>query len=178
MSRTEIVKILKNGGIGVMPTDTIYGLVGSAFLKRAVERIYKVRKRDKKKPFIILISSVEDLKRFHITSSIKHLTIFKKIWPGPVSVIMPLPIGRQAVRKFRYLHRGTKTLAFRVPNNKKLRVFLKRTGPLIAPSANISGKPPAKTITEARKYFGERVDFYVNGGKITGSPSMILEIKR
>ena len=53
----NIVTILKQGGIGVLPTDTIYGLVGSALSQRAVKRIYKVRKRNPKKPFIILISS-------------------------------------------------------------------------------------------------------------------------
>ena len=185
----DIIKTLRNGGIGVIPTDTIYGLVGSALNKRAVERIYRVRKRDPKKPFIILISSLSELKKFGVKLESRHEKILKNLWftapvprkiqgskaegSGPVSVIMPCN-----PKKFRYLHRGTNTLAFRVPKDKKLRVFLKRTGPLVAPSANISGRPPAKTIKEAKKYFGDRVDFYVDGGLIKGSPSVILELKR
>jgi len=62
----KIIKILKEGGIGVLPTDTIYGLVGSALNKETVEMIYKIRKREKTKPFIILISSPKDLKIFEI----------------------------------------------------------------------------------------------------------------
>ena len=57
----QIIKILKSGGIGVMPTDTLYGLVGSAFSKKAINRIYKIKNRDKKKKMIVLISSIKDL---------------------------------------------------------------------------------------------------------------------
>ena len=62
----RIIKILKEGGIGVLPTDTIYGLVGLALNKKTVDRIYRVRKREKTKPFIILISNVKDLELFNI----------------------------------------------------------------------------------------------------------------
>lgn len=61
-----MIEILKRGGIGVLLTDTIYGVLGSALNKKVVERIYEVRKREKKKPFIILISKVSDLKIFGI----------------------------------------------------------------------------------------------------------------
>ncbi len=175
----EIVKIIKKGGIGVMPTDTLYGLVGSAFSKKAVLRIYKVRKREKDKPFIILISSIADLRKFNIKLSARHLTFLKKIWPGPVSVILHLGNKKQKTRnKLFYLHRGANTLAFRLPKNKQLQNILRKTGPLVAPSANISGKLPATTITEARKYFGNNVDFYLDGGRISREPSLLLEIKR
>ena len=66
MVTQKIIKILKNSGIGVLPTDTIYGLVGRALDKKTVERIYKVRKRNPKKPLIILISSLSDLKLFGV----------------------------------------------------------------------------------------------------------------
>lgn len=62
----NIIKILKSSGVGVMPTDTIYGLVGRAEDKKAVERIYKIKRRNKKKPFIILISNIQDLKKFGV----------------------------------------------------------------------------------------------------------------
>ena len=61
-----IKKILLNHGVGVLPTDTLYGLVGSALSKKAVARIYKLRRRNPQKPFIILISSLADLKLFNI----------------------------------------------------------------------------------------------------------------
>jgi L-threonylcarbamoyladenylate synthase len=169
----EIIGILKKGGIGVMPTDTIYGLVGSAFSKKAVERIYEVKKRSKKKPFIILISSLKDLKRFEVEFSKEISSLLKKLWPGKVSIIFPLK-----KKKFFYLHRGKNSLAFRIPKDSLLQKILKKTGPLVAPSANLENFPPATIIREAKKYFGEKVDFYFDKGKIKGKPSIILEIKR
>ncbi len=170
MSKPE--KILLNAGVGVMPTDTIYGLVGSALSKKAVQRIYKIRKRNPKKPMIILTGSLRDLKLFDIKLDVREQKILSKIWPGKISVILPC-----SVKKFSYLHRGTKTLAFRLPATKKLRDFLKKTGPLIAPSANPEGLTPAFTIKEAKRYFGDRVDFYIDAGKMKSLPSTLIAIK-
>ena len=193
---SQEIKIIKDSGIGVMPTDTIYGLVGSAFSRRAVERIYRLRKRDRKKPFIVLISALGDLKKFGVKISKSHLKILKALWftpsrvegPGPTSVILPISGKRQATRfegearrssdKFKYIHRGTNSIAFRLPKDKWLRVFLQKTGPLVAPSANLAGEPPAKNIAEAKKYFREKVDFYLDGGKLKGPSSVLLEFRR
>ena len=69
-------------------------------------------------------------------------------------------------------------MAFRVPKNLWLRRLLSKTGPLVAPSANLEKKRPAGTIKEAKEYFKDKVDFYFDKGKIKGKPSIILEIKR
>ncbi len=163
-------------GIGILPTDTLYGVVGSAFSKKAVERIYKVRRRNPKKPCIILISSISDLQKFGISDAFIHTNglMLKKVWPGKVSIIFPLP--KEVQKKFEYLHRATKALAFRLPKKKSLITLLKKTGPLVAPSANPEGKKPAETIAEAKKYFGNKVDFYISGGKKTGKPSKLVSL--
>jgi L-threonylcarbamoyladenylate synthase len=170
--RSEIIKILKNGGIGVLPTDTIYGLVGSAISRKAVFRIYRLRKRNPQKPFIILIGSLDDLNLFKIKIDKYSYKILRKIWPNAVSVVLPC-----ARKKFFYLHRGGKTLAFRFPKNKALTDILKQTGPLIAPSANPEGFRPAETIEQAKEYFGRGVDFYLDKGIIKGPASTLIEIK-
>ncbi len=167
----KLVKIIKNGGIGILPTDTIYGLVSSALSEKAVERIYKIRKRKSSKPFIILISGLNDLKSFGIKLSVKQKSFLDKIWPGKVSVILNCES-----EKFEYLHRGTKTLAFRLPDKKDLIELLKEIGPLIAPSANFEGEPPALTIKEAENYFGGKIDFYEDAGKLESLPSTLVKI--
>jgi len=169
--KADVPKILSQGGVGIIPTDTIYGIVGSALRKRTVERIYKLRKRNPKKPVIVLIGSIDDLKLFDMRISPKDKNVLKKLWPGKVSVILPCPN-----KKFSYLHRGMKTIAFRLPKKKSLIALLKKTGPLVAPSANWEGKLPAKTITEAKKYFGDRADFYVNAGRKVSKPSTLVAI--
>ena len=156
-----------------MPTDTIYGLVGLVFSQKAVERIYRVKKRKKDKPFIILISSLAELGLFGIEASKELSDFLKKAWPGKASIIFPLKS-----KKFFYLHRGKNFLAFRLPRSDFLKKIISQTGPLVAPSANPEGEKPAQTIKEAKSYFGEKIDFYFDRGKIKSKPSIILEIKR
>ncbi|MFH1192712.1 MAG: L-threonylcarbamoyladenylate synthase [Candidatus Jorgensenbacteria bacterium] len=168
----KLIAVIKKGGVGVLPTDTIYGLVGSALSQKTVERIYRIRRRNPKKPVIVLIAALADLRRFGVKPAPRVKVFLKKIWPGPYSVVLSCPH-----KKFAYLHRGTETLAFRLPEPKWLRELLRATGPLVAPSANPEGKPPAKNIAEAKKYFGEKADFYMHG--VThGAPSTLLEVKR
>lgn len=170
--KSKIIEILNNGGIGVLPTDTIYGLVGSALKPDTVERIYNVRKRNKNKPMIILIGSIDDLKLFDICVDKSARKILSELWPGKVSVILPAFSD-----KFAYLHRNSETLAFRLPNNKKLRDIIAGVGPLVAPSANPEGFSPATTIKDVIKYFGDKIDFYIDGGKVESHPSKLIEIQ-
>ncbi len=167
----KTVNALKSGKIGVIPTDTIYGIVGSALNQQAVEQIYTLRKRTPSKPMIILISSLEDLGKFDVTIDEQTTKLLHEIWPNPVSVILACPESR-----FEYLHRETNTLAFRLPKNKFLLKLLKETGPLVAPSANFEGEPPALTVPEAQAYFGDNVEMYVNAGNLESEPSTIIDI--
>ena len=154
-----------------MPTDTIYGMVASALDKKAVMKVYELRKRSPEKPFIILISSYGGLDLFGVRLSAKQKSVLEKIWPGKASVILDCDL-----EKFKYLHRGTKTLAFRFPDKNDLIGLLKETGPLIAPSANFEGEPPALTIKEAENYFGDKIDFYEDAGKLESLPSTLVKI--
>jgi len=169
ISDKKLISLIKNGGVGILPTDTLYGLVGLTSNKKTVARIYRLKKRTPLKPCIILISSISDLKNFSVKINPKDKKLLTKIWPGKVSIVLPC-----SSKKFFYLHRGTKSLAFRLPKKKILIQILKKTGPLLAPSANWEGFLPAKNITEAKKYFGDKIDFYVNGGKLKSKPSTIV----
>ena len=165
------MRVLKNGEIAVIPTDTIYGIVGSALNPQVVERIYKLRQRSKDKPMIILISSLNDLNQFNIKLTKKQKEFLKKHWPNPLSVVLQC-----SDNQWKYLHRGTESLAFRMPKDEKLLELLKQIGPLVAPSANFEGNPSAETVEEAKKYFGNNVDFYIDGGRFISRPSTIVEL--
>jgi len=191
--------LLKEGAIGVIPTDTIYGICASAFNKKSVEKVYKLRKRNPNKPCIILISSLEDLKKFNIRLTLWQKKILEKLWPGKISVVLSPRINadttlinsdnknnksnryqRSSVLDQRssveYLHRGTNSLAFRLPKNKLVLNILKISGPLIAPSANWEGYEPAKNIKEAKKYFGNKV-FYLDRGDLISKPSSLIDLR-
>jgi L-threonylcarbamoyladenylate synthase len=163
--------IIKQGGIGIIPTDTLYGIVANALNKKAVLKVQEIKGRDDDKPFIILINSIKHLELFKIKVTKDQKEILEKLWPGKVSIILPCNN-----KKFTYLHRGKNTLAFRIPKNEALRSFLNKSGPLIAPSANPQGLIPAKNTTEAKKYFGDQVDVYISGNKKEGKPSTVISI--
>jgi len=157
-SYQKVGLLLKEGALGVIPTDTIYGICGSALKKEVVEKIYRLRKRNFKKPMIILISSINDLQYFRIRLNPFQKRILKQLWPGSVSVILKCPL-----EKFSYLHRGIKTLALRMPHDQELLKILRISGPLVAPSANFEGEKPAATIKEAKRYFQAKVFIMIKG---------------
>lgn len=167
----RLIYFLKAGKIGVMPTDTVYGIVGSALNPKTVEEIYQLRKRSSDKPMIILISDIFDLTGFDINISKNQEIFLKHVWPNPVSVILPCQ-----KEKFKYLHRGTNSLAFRIPGNEILIKIMKKVGPLVAPSANYESDLPAETIMDAKRYFGEDISFYLDEGEIKSKPSTIIEL--
>ncbi|MFA5029322.1 MAG: L-threonylcarbamoyladenylate synthase [Patescibacteria group bacterium] len=172
LTRKRVIEIIKSGGIGIMPTDTIYGLVGLALDKKAVERIYQVRQRKPDRPLIILIGSLSDLKLFGVDIDSKTKEVLATYWPGAVSVVLPCKY-----KKFEYLHRGAKTLAFRWPKGFALEETLLKTGPLVAPSANLEGREPAKNINEAKNYFLDSVDFYYGHKDLVSLPSTLIKIE-
>lgn len=162
---------IKKGKLAVLCTDTIFGIIGLALNEQAVRRIYRVKKRNPKKPFIILVSSMKDLEVFGVHLSHSEKAALRTFWPGPVSILFPI----RKIQSLRYLHRGTKSLIFRLPRDQRIRNLLRKTGPLVAPSANPEGLPPAQNIAEAKTYFGTSIDLYLEGGKPRKKPSKILQ---
>src|SRR5579863_2917821 len=104
---SSIIPTLKAGGIGILPTDTMYGIVGSALSAKTVRQIYRLRKRNLKKPMIILIADIRDIMRFGVMLDSNTTHIVRKLWPGKVSVVMS--VDKRVRRTLRYLHRGTMT---------------------------------------------------------------------
>jgi L-threonylcarbamoyladenylate synthase len=162
---------LQHGEVGVIPTDTLYGLVGSALSPRAVERIYALRKRDLDKPLITLVSDRAEMAKFGAKVDDRTMRMLDRVWPGPVSVIVPVETDAS-----KYIHRGTRSIAFRMPKKPALLELLKSVGPLVAPSANLAGEWPAKSIDEACAYFGDSV-FYLDEGEIQGAASALVDIR-
>jgi L-threonylcarbamoyladenylate synthase len=166
----NIVKTLVGGGIAVIPTDTIYGIVALAKDQGAIEKIYQIKGRDSNKPFIILISNATQLADFGVTLDKEQSCATQKYWPGPYTLVF------KTSKKLKYLSRGSRTLAFRIPKNNFMQNLIADIGPIVAPSANRQGMPPAKTILEAKGYFGTKVDAYQDGGELTNPPSTIIDL--
>ncbi len=162
----KTAKLLREGKIGVLPTDTIYGIHALAWNKEAVERVYSIKKRESNKPFLILISSTKDLDLFEVTLEPFQKKVLDKVWPGPISVVLAC-----GGKKTAHLRRGKNTLAFRLPQTFFLRKLLEKSGPLVSTSANLSGQEAVASAKEAQKIFGSQVDFFVDGGELPQEPS-------
>jgi len=163
----KVVQVLREGGIVCAPTDTIYGLLADAGNRRAVERLYEFR-RPSGRPFIVLIPKVEDALNFDIRM--------------PKLGFALLGAGLTVIFQKRttiptYLTRWRKSIALRVPIQGTFitKLMKKFGGPLVAPSANPEGLPPARDVKEAMDYFGDKVDLYVRGARLEGKPSTIVK---
>ena len=168
----EVVAMLRRGAVGVLPTDTLYGVVASTAFPDAIERLYQVRHRSSLKGCITLLADKDQASNLIVWDSFDR-KLAGKYWPGPVSIVLPVAEYTPA-----YLHPVDGTLAFRVPDKEELRTLLWHTGPLFAPSANPANMKPASTVEEAQKYFGDKVDFYVDAGDLSGNrPSTLIRQK-
>jgi L-threonylcarbamoyladenylate synthase len=165
----QIAKYLgQPGSVGIMPTDTIYGLVARALDREAVTKLYKLKGRQDK-PGTFIAMSIDQLVELGLKR--RYLTAVQEFWPGALSVVVP------SGHELEYLHLGTNSLAVRLPDNDDLIDLLKITGPLLTSSANLPGQPPAKNIAEAKKYFPNQVDFFIDGGDIgEQQPSTIVRV--
>jgi L-threonylcarbamoyladenylate synthase len=161
------VQLIRDGKVGVIPTDTIHGISAKADDPALIEQIYRIKGRPHSKPFVILINDVRHLNQFGIKLSGAHLKALESVWPGPVSAILPCP-GKE----FEYLHRGRKSLAFRLPKLDWLRGLIAQTGPIIATSANLSGETTHSSIEKIKQQL-PGLDFYLEG-EVSGTPSKLV----
>lgn len=167
---SDVYKLVSEpGAIGVLPTDTVYGVVARAADEKAAERLYALKKRDAK-PGTLIAADIGQLEKLGLKH--RYLKAVEQYWPGAVSVVLPVADPALA-----YLHRGKMSLAVRIPADKALHGLLERAGPLLTSSANQPGEPPANTLEEAKDYFGDQVDFYIDGGDLSSrEPSTIIRI--
>lgn len=165
----HLISLLARGDVCIIPTDTVYGIVGKLSSPAAVAKIYLLKERDSTKPVgTILAASIAQVASLTTPTALRAATSY---WPGPTSVIVP------ADDTYEYAHKGAMSLAVRIPNDATLRSLLVQTGPLASSSANLQGQPPATTVDEAKAYFGSAMPLYIDGGDLSDrSPSRIVQI--
>ncbi|HSX16327.1 MAG TPA: L-threonylcarbamoyladenylate synthase [Candidatus Saccharimonadales bacterium] len=159
----KLVELLRNGAVGVLPSDTVYGLVCRAADEQAVQRLYALKSRDHK-PGTLIAANVDQLVELGIKA--RYLKAVEQFWPGAVSVETPHSIE--------YLNMSTGRQGIRIPDDKPLLELMEQVGALQTTSANQPGEPVANNIAEAQAYFGDSVDFYVDGGDLSNRPPSTL----
>ncbi|MBI2545401.1 MAG: threonylcarbamoyl-AMP synthase [Candidatus Aenigmarchaeota archaeon] len=164
--------ILKNDGLVVYPTDTLYGLGANALSKEAIKKVYKVKGRDFKNPLSISFYSIDHAKKYvHFNSTAMKLA--KKFLPGPLTIVLPM--------KFNFpsqLTHGSGKVGIRIPDNKIILDLIKIAGfPITSTSANISGAIECSTAEQAANQIGKKVGLILDGGRCKiKKPSTVVEI--
>jgi len=169
----RISRVLKTNGLVVYPTETFYGLGANCYSEKAVDRIYRLKKRDRKKPLSVIVSGMEMVEE--ITSERPELfdKLAQESWPGPLTLVL------KAAKEFpEYITGPSKTLGVRWPDQKWLNALVKKTGfPITATSANLSGEKEISTPERAVEVFKGKVELIVDGGKTKGGlPSTVLSL--
>lgn len=166
---TEIARILREGKVALLPTDTIYGLHCLATDAEAVERIAEIKGREEAKPFVVIAATLEQIEQLGVDADPHVLQSLGTIWPAPLTAVLPLrePIPAS---------RGASTLAVRIPALDWLRELAFRTGALVSTSANRSGEPPVVTPSALARDVQNRIDAIIDAGPRDGEPSAILDL--
>jgi L-threonylcarbamoyladenylate synthase len=169
----DAAAVLARDGLVVFPTESVYGVGADATSARAVDALVAVRGREAGKPILVLASDLDMVTAVAAALSPVARRLAARFWPGHVTLVLPARAGLPAA-----LTAGTTTIGVRIPAHATARELAARLGrPVTAPSANPPGAPPARTIDEARAYFGDRVGAYVDGGRCDGAASTVVAIE-
>ena len=167
----KVVEILKKGGIAVYPTDTFYGIGCDIMNKKAIEKIYQLKQRNKNIPFSFICSGLKNISHYAKVSNYAYKTM-KRLLPGPYTFILE---GSKLVPKIMLTKR--KTAGIRVPDNPIcLALVNELENPLLTTSAT---KPDGSIFHDAsliHDYFGKRVDAVIDGSILPGQPSSVISL--
>jgi|SRR3989344_2163668 len=172
----KIIKILKSGGVVICPTDTVYGFLADAANKKAVDKIYKIKRRPKLKPLPVFVKNLTTAKEIAFIDKNQE-KILKKHWPGKYTFIL-----KRKTQKSKIYGVSEETIGLRLPKDKFLNDLLKRVHqPLVQTSVNISGEESLKKIKDIIEQFKKdsRINLIIDGGDLLESrPSKIVDLSR
>ena len=177
------VNALKQKGVIIYPTDTVYG-IGVLPDRDAIEKLYKIKKRDKSKKLIALIADISVINE--IMDSINELNsdveILKKIasiyWPGDLTVVIKAKKEITKIIEINDDESNDSTIGVRIPNNPVALEIIRQSGGIVlTTSANFAGENPAKEYEDLNKDLADQVDYVVHGSNgSSGIPSTIIKI--
>jgi len=167
----RVKEVLDQGGIIAYPTDTTYGIGCSIFNKRGIERIYQLKKREKKKPFSFICADLSEVARYAKVSNYAY-KVMRRLLPGPFtfvmdagSVVPDLLLTRQ------------KTVGIRIPDNRICLAIVKALGhPIVTTSANRSGEEPIGDPHLIELEMGTDLDLIVDGGILPADVSSVVSL--
>ena len=160
----EIAMRLLTGEVGILPTETVYGLMCSRDKPDAIARIFKIKQRDSRKKLQVLIASVDNVNMLNISLTKTLQQFAKRFWPGPLTIVVENDNGED--------------VGIRIPDDRfLLSILTQMKTPLVATSANISGGDPSISLSNNFKDLAFLPDFIVIGGNGSGCSSTVIRLR-
>jgi tRNA threonylcarbamoyl adenosine modification protein (Sua5/YciO/YrdC/YwlC family) len=167
----RVVEVLEDGGIIAYPTDTVYGLGCSLYQKKAIERIYLIKRSEKNRPFSFICADLKDISLYCRVTNYAY-KIMKRLLPGPYTFVLE---GTRLVPKIMLTKR--KTAGIRVPNNPICLALVKELGhPIITTSAMLPGGAALYDPADIDRHLGKSLDLVIDGGVLVSEPSSVIDL--
>lgn len=167
----KIEKTLAAGGAVVLPTETVYGLFAQALNQEAVERVYELKRRPRDKALNLNVASIEEIYAFSKNQPCYLDQLYQAFLPGPLTIIL-----QANDRVPTWINSGMETVGFRIPNHPVTLDLIQKYGPLIGPSANLSGKASGTSFQQIMMDFQEEISGVEDDAALTGQDSTILDL--
>lgn len=163
--------ILENGEAVVLPTETVYGLFAQALNEEAVNRVYQLKQRPRDKAMNLNVSNLNDIYFFSQNTPFFLEKLYNRFMPGPLTIILKANDNVPF-----WVNSGLDTVGFRLPNHEQTLRLISETGPLIGPSANISGNESGKKFSDIQAQFSVDLPGIEDDQALTGIDSTILDL--
>ncbi|HEL2053067.1 TPA: threonylcarbamoyl-AMP synthase [Streptococcus suis] len=171
MTMDKLRTILENGGAVILPTETVYGLFAQALNEDAVNRVYQLKQRPRDKAMNLNVSNLNDIYFFSQNTPFFLEKLYNRFMPGPLTIIL------KANEKVPFwVNSGLDTVGFRLPNHEQTLRLISEAGPLIGPSANISGNESGKKFSDIQAQFSVDLPGIEDDQALTGIDSTILDL--
>ena len=166
-------QIIKNGGIVIFPTETVYGIGTNGLDENAIKKLYEVKQRTLNKPISLLVNNIEMVEKIAKNITEVEYKLMERFFPGPLTIILE---KRDIIPDI--LTSNTNTIGIRMPSGEIAKKIIEFAGvPIATSSSNISGKPSGTNIADIKKDFEGKVDCFIdNGESELGIPSTVIRI--
>lgn len=169
---SDIINTLKDGKLVIMPTDTIYGIIGDATNEDVINKVYEVKERPHDKPLLILVSNLSMLHELVTEIPKETEKIINKFWPGPLTILF-----KKSSKVSDALTANSALVAIRMPNDKRLLNIMNHLNrPLISTSANISSHDAITNPNQLEEKMKEKIDLIVDEGTVNNEASTLITI--
>ena len=172
MNINEIVNVIKAKQLAIVPTDTVYGIIGDALDEAVIHKVYEAKKRDYSKPLILMVSDISMLKKYVLEINDLEQRLIERFWPGKLTILFK---KNELISDL--ITSGSDLVGIRFPDNKELVDVIKKFDkPLISTSCNISTKDVITNVSLIEKELLDKISYVYDCGEMGDVSSTIVQV--